>query len=499
MKQDAILGGTGFVGSHIREIHPNASIYNSKNICDIKGEDFGTVYCACIPAIKWKANKNSDEDMAAISSIQNILSTMSCERFVLISTIDVHDNSNPCKHEDDDSNWSSEPYGKNRKGFEDWVKHTFDNFHIIRLPALYGIGLKKNIIFDFLNENRLEYIPKNSSFQWYDLNWLNEDIAYVLKNEIRIANLYPEPVDTEELVSKIFPRYSDVIASNDTRISYSHGTKFDRFKREKMEVLTSIRKFVDMYGFIHSDKISRLAVSSLVWGDKKYDPHAFFVMKRYGIHNMELVPMMYDKEDGYDISKLKRYLEGNGISVVSQQAVLFGIDGTIESSKDAILRRMKLIDLIGKQFNARFVVFGSPKLRQNIQVGNLINLLKDIKESCPNLEICLEPNSREYGCEIGINMKEVFEISSEADVCITADTGNAYMEKDEIQSYMIPRCTHSQISAPYLRNINDDITVFSQNYLKDVRSRYVTLESKTDIENMAFNVRSFIEIGISLS
>jgi len=42
-------------------------------------------------------------------------------------------------------------YGYNRYQLECWVRENYPDALIIRLPALFGINLKKNFIYDFIN------------------------------------------------------------------------------------------------------------------------------------------------------------------------------------------------------------------------------------------------------------------------------------------------------------------------------------------------------------
>ena len=52
----------------------------------------------------------------------------------------------------------------------------FDNFLIIRLTALVGKHLKKNILFDIKNKFQLDKINKNSVYQYYPIDNLSKDI-----------------------------------------------------------------------------------------------------------------------------------------------------------------------------------------------------------------------------------------------------------------------------------------------------------------------------------
>ena len=40
--------------------------------------------------------------------------------------------------------------------FEDFCVRTFAGCVVVRLPGLFGEGLKKNVLYDLLNDNRLD-------------------------------------------------------------------------------------------------------------------------------------------------------------------------------------------------------------------------------------------------------------------------------------------------------------------------------------------------------
>ncbi|MDH5711961.1 MAG: sugar nucleotide-binding protein, partial [Gammaproteobacteria bacterium] len=144
---NALIGYTGFVGSNILEQHPFEELYNSKNFKDMEGKTFGDVACAGISAVKWLANKNPEEDRTKITELKNILSTITADRFILISTIDVYPNTSDGDEQFDCSSLPNNAYGTHRLEFEQFCISSFSNCYIIRLPGLFGTNLKKNVIF----------------------------------------------------------------------------------------------------------------------------------------------------------------------------------------------------------------------------------------------------------------------------------------------------------------------------------------------------------------
>ena len=94
MKKSCIIGYNGFVGSNLIRQYDFDLFYNSKNYKEIENKEFNLVVCCGISAAKWWANLNGNEDLNNINNLLNSLKTIKCNRFVLISTIDVYDNIN---------------------------------------------------------------------------------------------------------------------------------------------------------------------------------------------------------------------------------------------------------------------------------------------------------------------------------------------------------------------------------------------------------------------
>ena len=148
---DALVGHSGFVGENLKAQHAFGALFNSSNIADIQGQHFQTLICSAVPATMWLANKDPTADKANIDALFNHLSKASADQVVLISTIAVYADVSRACDEDSNAFEVSLAYGKHRRAFEEMLVDAFDHVTILRLPALFGTGLKKNFIFDLLN------------------------------------------------------------------------------------------------------------------------------------------------------------------------------------------------------------------------------------------------------------------------------------------------------------------------------------------------------------
>lgn len=199
----ALIGYTGFVGSNLLKQSHFDELYNSSNIESIKGKSFTTIVCAGAPAAKWLANKNPDKDMATIKRLITCLEDVKAENAVLISTVDVYSNPRDVDEDTPVSPDDTSPYGKHRYMLEVSFQDLFPST-IIRLPGLFGAGLKKNIIYDFINKNALELICPESVFQFYCLDNLWQDIENTIKNNIPLINFATEPLSVKDIAQDIF-------------------------------------------------------------------------------------------------------------------------------------------------------------------------------------------------------------------------------------------------------------------------------------------------------
>lgn len=147
---DALIGYTGFVGGCLREQRSFDQYVNRSNIDALAGASFDTVVCAAAPGSMFEANRDPERDELHIRSLAGQLSRISAKRFVLISTIAVLEKFSA--NSEQEARYETElAYGRNRRALEVAMADHFSETLIVRLPALFGPGLKKNFLFDVLN------------------------------------------------------------------------------------------------------------------------------------------------------------------------------------------------------------------------------------------------------------------------------------------------------------------------------------------------------------
>lgn len=262
-----IVGHTGFVGGNLTRQTDFSGTFNSKNIEDIVGTRSDVLVCAGIPASMWMANNYPDKDLEQIESLLKLLSQARTEHFVLISSIAVYLQPVDGFDETTITFETDKAYGKNRRFAEEYVLEHFENATVIRLPALFGDGLKKNFLYDLLNQepafmpeaafeqfcsrlsnsenslvrryyqhdskkqiwvfdkdtaskddarkqivavlrkyNRtsLQFTDSRSQFQWYYLDHLWSDIQRAMEAKLSVLNISSPPITAAEFAQTFF-------------------------------------------------------------------------------------------------------------------------------------------------------------------------------------------------------------------------------------------------------------------------------------------------------
>ena len=203
VNNNALIGYSGFVGSNLLRQATFTKLYNSKNILEIKHLEFDTIVCTGTPGLKWKANKYPEEDWKSINHLIDNIKTIKATNFILISTVNVYPTPYNVNEDSVIDIKMLDYYGKHRRQLELFVESNFNSL-ILRLPTIFGEGMKKNIIFDLMNNQFIDSITKNSVFQYYFLDHLWADIEKALENNITLLNIATEPIPTEMLGSACF-------------------------------------------------------------------------------------------------------------------------------------------------------------------------------------------------------------------------------------------------------------------------------------------------------
>ena len=297
---EILVGSTGFVGSNIVRQHHFDNIYHSTNVYDAYGTKPDLLVYAGVRSEMYTANSFPDEDKEHINKTIDNITKISPRRIVLISTVSVYGNNAMGDEESviDINNLTY--YGKHRLELENWVRDQCDDYLIVRLPALFGQGLKKNLIFDYINRipqkltpvlfeelsqksriimeeycysqkmyhysgkrreslmNELERIgfsslcftDSRSVFQFYPLENLWVDISNISKFGISCVNLVTEPISAKEIIYELSGKTFDNCLDK-TPYNYNITTIHDGiwgsnngYIMSKRDVCASIKRFV---------------------------------------------------------------------------------------------------------------------------------------------------------------------------------------------------------------------------------------------------------------
>ena len=202
---DALIGWSGLVGSTLRRLRVFDALFRSNDIAEMRGRAFDLAVCAGVRAEKWKANRDPEDDRASIARLTDVLATVRIGHLVLVSTVDVYPT--PVEVDEDtpiDAD-SGSAYGRHRLALERFCQERFA-CTVLRLPGLFGPGLKKNAIFDLQHDHLVAQIHPDSTFQFYALDRLWVDIERTRAAAVPLVNITVEPTAMRDVVARAFGR-----------------------------------------------------------------------------------------------------------------------------------------------------------------------------------------------------------------------------------------------------------------------------------------------------
>ena len=148
---------------------------------------------AGVPSAMYIANDNPQGDLEVMRRALDNIRRINPVKLILISTISVYPDPYAVDENSIINNEGHSAYGKNRYLLERWVREDFPNVQIVRLPALFGVGLKKNFLYDLhhiipkmIKMNKFQEIAGESSL--VRNSYMLQGDYYVIKNDVnRIA------------------------------------------------------------------------------------------------------------------------------------------------------------------------------------------------------------------------------------------------------------------------------------------------------------------------
>lgn len=201
--RSALVGWSGFIGRNLLRARPFDRIYNSQNIASIRNQYFDFVVCAAGRADSHRINQQGPRDFAELEALANTLRSVKIGKLVHISTVCVYEPHCPADETAIINPAKLSPYGRNRYWLERALCENFDTL-VLRLPQLYGTGMKKGVIFDLICGHRVEYISPDDCLQHYDLSRLWADTKAAIAADLSVLNLATPPLKNKLIAEKLF-------------------------------------------------------------------------------------------------------------------------------------------------------------------------------------------------------------------------------------------------------------------------------------------------------
>jgi hypothetical protein len=248
---DALIGHTGFVGGTLLRQRPFDELYNSKTVEAIAGKSFGLLVVSAMPAAKWIANRDPAGDRAVLDRLTGCLRQVRAERVVVMSTVDVYPNPVGVDEDSAIDPAAQQTYGRNRLLLERTAAEHFPRVLVVRLPGLFGEGLKKNAVYDLLHDNDVHKIHAGSVFQFYNLDRLWRDIHIADATGLTLMNFATEPVSIRDVAWEAFGLdFGNVLDQVPARYDMrsKHAPLFggrDGYLYSRAQVLGELRAFVE--------------------------------------------------------------------------------------------------------------------------------------------------------------------------------------------------------------------------------------------------------------
>ena len=200
----ALVGWSGFVGGALQPRVRPVARFRSADVHELAGADVDEIVCAGAPAEKWKANAEPEQDWANMRRLIDALDASRATSCVLVSTVDVYADSRGADEDTPADTAQEQAYGRHRAQLEEFVTRRFEDTLIVRLPGMFGPGLKKNLVFDLIHQPEARFAHEASSFQFYDVRDLWGHVLLARDAGLSVVNLATEPVTSAQVAEESF-------------------------------------------------------------------------------------------------------------------------------------------------------------------------------------------------------------------------------------------------------------------------------------------------------
>lgn len=249
---DALVGYSGFVGTNLQRARRFGALFNSTNIEQARDRRFDLMVCAGASSLKWFANAHPEEDRAQIERLMQTLARVQAQKVILISTIEVYPDKAGVDERTPIDEGRLEPYGRHRRELERFVQGQFERSLVVRLPGVFGPGLKKNVIYDLLHGNYSYASASTSQLQFYDVRRLWSDLQVACAHRLPIVNIATEPIALRDIAALCATgdavRYGSGEVRHDMRTNYAAAwSHIGPYLYSRQEVLADLTSFVAEY------------------------------------------------------------------------------------------------------------------------------------------------------------------------------------------------------------------------------------------------------------
>lgn len=232
-----ILGHTGFIGQTVfKYLKTNTSyVVFGMNKLDNNYHTYNVTFDIVIncagTSLKYIANENLYSMITNELSIVDMLLKIKFKKLIHISTVDSQSSSN---------------YGKLKNIVEIIIKQLYRDSIILRPSGLIGLGLKKNVVFDIINNNDV-YSTITSEYNFMTTIELAKIIYRIIRDDIMYTPIYIGATSSISVleIANIFhkhPKYNNKIDEHYNLMDLTTLTKFFTTKTS-LEYITEFKNY----------------------------------------------------------------------------------------------------------------------------------------------------------------------------------------------------------------------------------------------------------------